>query len=1116
MKQKKDFSSNVFKSNTFFRWAVASFMMLFTMMFFSCAEETLVIPDVTPSMFEIKNMSSSTTANDSLAKSTSNIYQNSYWNSSELGITLEFQPKAYLTIELSETSINVDDETKLPIKLVDDYISSSKPYGKDVNDTIIGNNIVKIFQFDDGQVATITYDYNYHGFRFEGQVIETPHLVIDSVVYLKHSHELYTATNELEKTYKVTPEFMVYTTNAATNQKPIVHNQAVFKPWYKKVITKEPLKVESVKYEGGFIGCPIEAYEVTEYVTTNQGDLTNTYKVLLNHKFTGPQERTQPGTDDEFASKSQGNLVEEVFLETKNSDGFTIKTMSGKYTSSNTGKNSKTIVESVIDFTYTTPTKLETQYGTHQIEPIKVSFEELGFSVSDKDSTENIVKWTTTNLVSPKLNQCELDVIDEKVVLTRSTIKAPDVVKVDSTYVLTGEDDDYVVDKTIIWSDGSQTTSQYSYKAKHSISAIDFGEKITSSLDWSENSLNVANSTTKNEEKKFSDITKFVVVYTTNIHQATATNGTESGQFAFTETSPKVQFIDGSITKDFEERKFVLTGLGAEVGTTPTEIIKDRVTYNSYPYNYIVSYTWNSQSPQELTSKGSLLKPANVTGEPVYDAKQTWNGNKTTITITKTTPNSHADDVVETYKVDYTISLQDLVDGKVYANNTSFTTSQTLTNETSDEATNGYFTIKSSTKDYDFKISNNEVDRTVTTTLNDAEIIFNDGIYQKSFNVRLTLSKSESLGTTTQDGEYFVTPHTLSLQAQTVDGKTLNTSCVTDIYVKIPDAKYDIDQTWNGNTTTLKVTKTSTTADGSDVVDDYSFNFTVSLQDLVDGKVYAENTSFSTTKNITDEQTKESTDGFFSLKERNRKLNYQVSNGVTERSMSSDVRDGEVTFNDGTFSHTFDVYLTVSENESFGTTTEDGNYNVTPHTLQLKANTIDGHELSTQGRTDIYVEKPGREPEPPHLGKPTGFTVTATYDPQSKVTRRAFCFNWEDGVTYAVCDYETMLPEQKDFMFKVDDYKGYNSVAYNKNNSSSPWEPARGSDDSDAIRWYSSSSKLVSAIDKDISCKAIGWKNNEDGNYALIIKGYTYTINGYNITVTAPNGEKVTFNSHHD
>jgi hypothetical protein len=182
---------------------------------------------------------------------------------------------------------------------------------------------------------------------------------------------------------------------------------------------------------------------------------------------------------------------------------------------------------------------------------------------------------------------------------------------------------------------------------------------------------------------------------------------------------------------------------------------------------------------------------------------------------------------------------------------------------------------------------------------------------------------------------------------------------------------------------------------------------------------------------------------------------------------------------------------------------------------------VNGSASGTEGSytTDLAVTHTlkvlNNEPEQPHLGKPKNFVVTATYDPSSKVTRRAFVFVWDQGVTYAVCDYETQLPATADFKYKESSYTGYNSVGYDKDNSDH-WQPARGSDDSDAIRWYSASGSLISAIDKALSCKVIGWKNLVNGDYALVIPGYTYTINGYNITVTSPNGQKVTFNSHHN
>lgn len=164
---------------------------------------------------------------------------------------------------------------------------------------------------------------------------------------------------------------------------------------------------------------------------------------------------------------------------------------------------------------------------------------------------------------------------------------------------------------------------------------------------------------------------------------------------------------------------------------------------------------------------------------------------------------------------------------------------------------------------------------------------------------------------------------------------------------------------------------------------------------------------------------------------------------------------------------------------------------------------------------ELLMKSLAKMPLSPHLGKPKSFTVSASFDP-AKATRRVFLFMWEKGVTYAVCDYETMLPQNSNLMYKIDTYSGYNSVGYDKNNSANHWQPARGVDSSDAIRWYFANGSLMSAIDKSLSCKVIGWKNIVNGDYALNIPGYTYVIDGYDITIKAPNGAKATFNSHYN
>ena len=69
--EKKKKVSSVFQSNTFSKLAIASFMMLLTLVFFSCAEEDYVPGEVGPSNFEVKFLNVSADVNDTLQKSVS-------------------------------------------------------------------------------------------------------------------------------------------------------------------------------------------------------------------------------------------------------------------------------------------------------------------------------------------------------------------------------------------------------------------------------------------------------------------------------------------------------------------------------------------------------------------------------------------------------------------------------------------------------------------------------------------------------------------------------------------------------------------------------------------------------------------------------------------------------------------------------------------------------------------------------------------------------------------------------------------------------------------------------------------------------------------------------------
>ena len=1096
-------SDNVLKRSTLRLMSSLATLLVCTLLFMlnSCAEESrnlTEIPDDFKNWYDLRTLKVTETVKDTLQKSSVTINQEAVCINTTEGIEDKFSPLAYITITLDKELIEIASEAKLPIKLQKSYLRSKTPY-KTL--TQKGADIVKIFEFDDLQVATVAYGYRYDILKIGGDSIEIPHIEIDDITYVNHKITPLTNNDNL---YRVIPEFKISYSDINTTEPQQTYTTTAH-PWYKKHIKEEPVVVTDVTYEGRFIGCPIEAYEVTETVTTNKNSFKNTYKTNLSYTFKAPEQREQATLDSLFSQTSTGSKTEETTSSATTPDGFTIKTKQGRYVSSNKSKNGLTTVESTIVYTYEVPVKLNTEYGTYTIPELNVSFEELGFVIEESKRLETEIVYNTLNLVRPKLSTCNLDALEERVILKLKQEK-PEVVKQDSTYTLKGNDDIYTVEKKINWSDGSTTTETYSYTGYHSINAIDFGEVITTSLNWNANSLVATTTATKTEEKSFGSSIKMVAKYSTRTHTSKATNNSQEGVFSYSETAPIVTFIDGSIKKEFPKRSYVITDLGAKLNSNPTEVVKNSISYDAYEYDHTISYKWNNEASKQLTSNGTLLIVKDKEGEPVYEGTLNWSNNTAKIKVVKTIPHTQQKDEQTTYETSFTVSLKDLTDDKIYADNTSFGVTQNLKNESTSSKTDGYFKINSRKRSYDYVLSNSKQSRTMSTEVVDATITFNDGKYTKDFDVRLNVKSEETLGNTTSSGEYNVTPHKLKLTLTSADNKkTLTTTGTTNIYVKKPKATYEKEQTWNGKTTTIKVKKTT----GSNV-ETYSTTFSISMTDLNNGDIYASNTNFSTTKVESKNTTTSSTDGHFTVQTRTRVYDYKVSNTEKSRTLSTTLKDGEVKFDNGEYTATFDVKLALSEKEEFGNTTESGNYQVTPHKLKLTAKTVDNQTLSTTGITNIYVEK-ASEPETPHLGKPKSFIVTATYDPTNKITRRAFCFNWDDGVTYAVCEYETLLPNSSDFKYKVDTYDEYNSVAYTQGS----WVPAKGVDDKDALRWYSSNGTLISGIDKAVTCKTIGWKNVNNGKYSLIIKGYTYEINGYTITVTAPNGEKVSFNSHY-
>ncbi len=1032
-----------------------------------------------------------------------------------------FNPSLYLMVRLAKSRIDVKSVTDLPVSLVKQQLKSKIPYR---NGTTLGADVVREYTFSDGQIATVSYGHRYTGVVQGEDTLATPHLEIDSINFVKALIANFGDKIETEDPYKVTLLFSAgYSAKGVSNGNEL-SDKIDLQPWYHKVVTSDATEIENVTYTGRYIGCPLEAYELTEVVKTNKGEETHVYTVPLSLKVTPQQEREQPSNDSLFVDKSTGKIAEEVFSEVTNEDGFTVQTINGTYTSTATGKEAATVVESVVNFTYQKPVMFKSEYGSYDIPDIALQFTELAFDVNKTAETDEYKLFKSVNTLYGEIAGCTLDPIDEVVMLKIQAKKPDDVVKVDSTYTLRGDDDEYIVDKEIIWSDGSKTSSTYVYQGRHSASALPFGEVVTTSLNWNENELKRISQSTSSEEKKFSETIKFNATYTTSNWQSDASNGTENGRFSFRETSPVVVFTDGKVVKTFPERKYVMTGIGADVSPTFSTIVRNGITYKAYPYDYTTKATWNGGSTSSLVSEGWLLMLADEVGEVSYTTDQVWNGNTTTVKVIKTTPHTAGEDEVETFTKNFTVEFGELTYGKLYADNTGFSTTETHST-TNTSATDNYWTVKTYSSTYKYTTSNGTVKREQNLPIKDAEIVFDDGTFNHTFNVRLTMSKSERLDVQNSrtEGEYEVTPHFLTVQGQTVDGRVFSSEGQTDIYVKedltvTSSSKRTI--VYNDGTVDFVLDKKM--SDGSTQTvkasDTYGARFAFDFKNTPAQEKEVSQVNYSALGTLGSPTSSNRNAGNWKVVVKTYPYTHTLSNGVQADKLTApysynnfsatltDADLGEVTFVEPnvTLNH---KSLNIRAN---GTS---GNFDIYHADV-----VVGGTATGTEGNytTDLavtHILKVAGEPDNPNFGKPKAFYATATFEPSSKVTRRAFVFQWEKGVTYAVCDYETMLPESDDFMYKADTYQEYNSVGYSVANNQ--WLPARGVDSNDDIRWFASDGSLITAI-TDIECATYGWKNIVDGQYALIIPGYTYSINGYNITIIAPNGQSVTFNSHYE
>jgi hypothetical protein len=185
-------------------------IMLGTVLHTSCVEEVYVPPvDVPADTVEViidrfqkmeKILNVTTSVKDTLVKSDAVFIQDSYLKDEPSEINLNFNPEAYVNISLAEKRIDVASVEELPVEVTKSYIKSQTPFAEG---NMLGKDVVKVFEFSDGQVATVSYGERYYAIINDGDTLAVPHTVINDVVFIDHELELYGEHTELEKPYKL-------------------------------------------------------------------------------------------------------------------------------------------------------------------------------------------------------------------------------------------------------------------------------------------------------------------------------------------------------------------------------------------------------------------------------------------------------------------------------------------------------------------------------------------------------------------------------------------------------------------------------------------------------------------------------------------------------------------------------------------------------------------------------------------------------------------------------------------------------------------------------------------------------------------------------------------------
>lgn len=142
-----------------------------------------------------------------------------------------FEPTAYLNVKLAEEHIELSSADEAEVTLLEEKTISDNEISEGA---IRGRDVVKEYRFSDGQVATVSYGWQYEMDVVGVEEVAAPHVEISNIRYINHVVE-----NTGVGTYKATPAFDAsLVTKSVSNAET---ESLTLRPWYTmSVVAPEP------------------------------------------------------------------------------------------------------------------------------------------------------------------------------------------------------------------------------------------------------------------------------------------------------------------------------------------------------------------------------------------------------------------------------------------------------------------------------------------------------------------------------------------------------------------------------------------------------------------------------------------------------------------------------------------------------------------------------------------------------------------------------------------------------------------------------------------------------------------------------------------------------------